>query len=163
MLYGYKPILAYIGGAGLRFYRPSFYNTRVAIDVLYASGDNDTETLREGNTDGDAKRSAALVFTPRAQNLMFVQFRHSLKPIDMLQTELKMTAFFRAIDGAIDAGIDSSSSDPYLGTEVDLALNIRPLSDLGITLSGGLFWPSTLLEDYGDLEGLVRFEASFGL
>jgi hypothetical protein len=172
--YSYEPVLAYLGGAGLRYYRPDLRNLRIALDMLYASGDDDVATLPEGNTGGNAetftpisKRKPALVFVPRMQNLVYVQLSPSFKPLEFLQAELRVTMFLRPTDGAIDeSGLDPASDDPYLGTEVDLILNARPVSDLGITLSGGLFLPSTgqaFTEDYGDYKGLLRFELSFGL
>jgi hypothetical protein len=172
--YDYEPLFAMLGGGGVRYYHPSLLATRVELDVLYAGGDEDAAALPEGNTDGKAqtfvpisKRTPALVFTPRAQNLVLIQLGYSLKPLEFLQTQLRGTLFLRPTSGAVsEGGIDPTSNDGYLGTEVDVIANLRPFSDLGFTLSGGLFWPSTgkaFVEDYADLEGLVRLEASFGL
>jgi hypothetical protein len=172
--YSFKPIRAYLAGLGLRYYEPSLMNMRLAMDAVYASGDKDVAVLPEGNTDGNAttftpisKRAPALVFTPRMQNLVFLKLSHSIKPMEALQTELTATLFFRPTEGAIDeGGLDPASDDAYIGTELDLALNFRPFSDLGMTLSGGLFWPAAggaFLEDYGDWQGLIRFELSLGI
>jgi hypothetical protein len=172
--YTYEPLRSYLGGGGVRYYNPSLLSTRVSLDMIYASGDSDTGVLPEGNTAGNAetfvpvsKKSPALVFTPRAQNLFLAQLSYSIRPMEILQTQLKGTLFYRPTEGGIsEAGIDTTSDDGYLGSELDLIINVRPFSDLGFTLSSGLFWPSTgkaFADDYADLEGLIRFEASFGL
>ncbi|OGB58774.1 hypothetical protein A2Y27_03820 [candidate division CPR2 bacterium GWD1_39_7] len=38
-------------------------------------------------------------------------------------------------------GISATSTSPYLGTEIDISGSYRILSDLGISLNGGLFFP----------------------
>jgi len=43
--------------------------------------------------------------------------------------------------------VDSASTALYLGTEADLRVNFRPLSDLGLSLTGGMFFPGAALSD----------------
>jgi len=99
------------------------------------------------------------------ENIAAVTLSYSIRPfadmkdapsIQNLQGILKAIPFFRTSTGAISAseglaagsvssGLSSSLSNLYLGTEVDMIVNYRPLSDLGVALQGGLFMPNSSL------------------
>ena len=79
---------------------------------------------------------------------------------------LKASAFWRLTQGAIfDSGIDEGSTSPYLGTEVNLILNFRPLSDLGVSLTNGVFLPQGSAYDLSQksLKYVARLTFSFSL
>ena len=86
-----------------------------------------------------------VVITPPLGDLVRVQGSWSLKPLARspslamrnLQTELRGTAFLL------------SSGMEYQGTEVLAVVNFRPLSDLGASLSGGVYIPESGDPRYG--------------
>ena len=121
--------------------------------------------------------SFGTVFSPRLGNLMVTDFSYSIKPftrdgrnaIQEFQAELAALGFFRPTTGVISQGnaASTSSDELYLGTEVDLRLNFRPFSDLGFSLSNGVFLPnndgsdSALIEDAVGAEYQASLEATF--
>ncbi|HUX21512.1 MAG TPA: hypothetical protein VMW69_09750 [Spirochaetia bacterium] len=123
-----------------------------------ASGDADYSSLLEGNTAGNAMAfqtitngTVATVFSPTIENVIFGELSYSIKPfsgsksriVKDIQTELKVLPFLRPTLGPVGAtGVNPSSTDNYLGTEVDGAINYRPFSDLGVSLQAGLFLPN---------------------
>ena len=181
--YTYKPIQSYMVGANLQYFMPEVQQSVVSLGYLYSSGDKDHGGFYEGNTDGASKMFVGLtspafgaVFSPKLGNLMVTDLSYSVKPfagqgsrvLEEFQTELSTLAFFRPTSGVIsEPGINPASDDLYLGTEVDLALNFRPFSDLGFSLVNGVFFAnngssdSALLEDAVSSEYSARFIATF--
>lgn len=153
-----KPIQSYLLGANLQYFMPQAAQSLISFGYLYSSGDKDHDEFYEGNTEGASKAFVGLtppsfgtVFSPRLGNLMVTDLSYSVKPLagqgspalDEFQTELSLLNFFRPTTGVIsEPGIDGTSDSLYLGTEVDLALNFRPFSDLGLSLVNGVFFPN---------------------
>jgi hypothetical protein len=153
---------------------PQAAQSVVSLGYLYSSGDKDHGSFFEGNTEGASKAFVGLtppsfgaVFSPRLGNLMVTDLGYSVKPfsgsgsrsLEEFQTELSVLGFFRPTTGVIsEPGINPSSDDLYLGTEVDLALNFRPFSDLGFSLVNGVFFPNTGSSDSAFLEDAVSSE-----
>ncbi len=160
---GDDSIIGGMGGGSLNFLMPQFLGSSMSLEVLYSSGDADSESFYEGNTDGSATQfmpitasPAAVVFTPQQSNLVTVSGSWSLRPMAGSSSQglrnimllLKPVAFFRSTTGPISAaGVDSEAASYYLGTEIDLMIMARPLSDLGLSLGGGLFIPSDQMTD----------------
>ncbi|MCK5198114.1 MAG: hypothetical protein KAR21_07175, partial [Spirochaetales bacterium] len=180
--YSYEPIVSFLGSLGLRYYMKDFLYSRISFRFLYASGDDDyTSSFTEGNTEGNAtnfipisKKSMALVFSPQLGNILFTQISYSLKPfsnsgnraLKNIQLELTDINFFRSTTGQIsESGINPSSTSLYLGTEIDGTVNFRPFSDLGVSLTGGVFIPANgedeAFLDSRDVEYLGRLGLSF--
>jgi len=179
--YQYTGILSFLFGGGLKFYMKEFLYSRIAVNFVYASGDEDSFSYIEGNSDDTAgtfvpisyDSNIALIFPPQLGNIMLFDISYSLRPFSgskasifsNLQTMLKGLIFFRPTSGPIsERGLDPASSAAYLGTEIDLIINFRPFSDLGSALSLGIFMPNTgetFLEDQRETEFLGRFELSF--
>jgi hypothetical protein len=178
--YEYTGILSLLFGGGIKFYMRDFLYSRIAFSFVYASGDEDSFSFIEGNSDDRASTfvpisydsDIALVFPPQLGNILLFDISYSLRPfsgsktsiLSNLQTMLKALIFFRPTSGPIsEAGLDPTSDAAYLGTEIDLIINFRPFSDLGTALSLGLFVPNTgeaFLEDQRETEFLGRFEFS---
>jgi len=151
------PILAYLGGIGLRYYAPSVLFSTVSATFILASGDADATTVVEGNTAGSSgaftpitRSTVAYVFSPQLTNVMIGEVSYSLKPLaairaslaDSLQTQVVMDVFLRPTPGGVSQpGVVTGNMDLYLGTEVDLVVTARPVSDIGLTLTGGVFMP----------------------
>jgi len=157
--YQYEKIFAYLAGGSIRYYMPSFLQSAAMVKFLYASGDKDSVSYLEGNTKGAsnafvpiADGAFGIAFVPKASNIMLAEFSYSLKPLSFLgnsflgslQAVGKVTPFFKPAKGGIsESEVDPSSDSGYLGTEVDGVLNLRPFSDLGLSLSLGLFLPKS--------------------
>ena len=160
--YQYTQISSFLTGAGIRLFFKQFLLSRIALDFVYASGDGDQNatSIIEGNVEGSygtftpiAGSPASLVFIPEPSNIMYGQISYSLKPLSQgkssalqtLQTMLLITPYFRSAEGPIsEPSVDPgpANNGPYLGTEIDAIINLRPFSDLGIGLQGGIFLPT---------------------
>jgi len=153
----YAPMLAFLGGIGLRYFNESLLSSRLELQAVYSSGDPDNATYQEGNTAGSSnifvpisQDTLGIAFQPQWGNLILIDANYSLKPFSRnstvwqnLQIMLKVLNFLRPTTGAISqVGLDPTSTELYLGTEAELILNFRPLSDLGTALSFGCFIPN---------------------
>jgi hypothetical protein len=174
-VYRNKPIAAVLAGGGVRLYAGP-KSSVISLRGLYASGDKDAVNVTESNTDGFATTftpislsDTSFVFSPQLSNIIVAQASYSLVPFESLgiptladlQAVLSALAFARPTTGPVSSGgIDPASDAAYLGAEIDLTVNYRPFSDLGIALKGGVFFPneSAFVADRTDpayLVGLV--------
>jgi hypothetical protein len=96
-------------------------------------------------------RGVANVFNPQLTNLIQADLGYSIKPFSGLasgatdfQIELRGLTFLRLVPAApISEAVVSGSTESYLGTEVDLNLSWRPISDMGLSINSGLFLPNS--------------------
>lgn len=148
----YAPILSFLSGLTLRYFIEEFLNSKVELGLLFASGDEDFEAITNGYYEGNtleranvfvpiSRQQLAVAFSPRLGNLIVLDAGYSLKPSKNLQTSLKGIVFFRPTTGPIMDARPINSDTKYLGTELDGIVNFRPFSDLGASLSVGLFLP----------------------
>ncbi len=156
--YRYVPVLGFTAGGGLRYYNEDLLYSKMGLQFVYSSGDADSTAYYEGNSAGKATTFVPVsvvpvghVFAPQLGNLFYINASYSLRPLSVLearfartlQTRLDFYTFFRSTAAPVSAGgIDDTSESLYLGSEVDLALSFRPLSDVGVSLTAGLFFPS---------------------
>lgn len=177
--YSYQPVLSYLFGIELNYYMEQIMFSRAGARLLFASGDADQYSTLEGNTAGKATAfipvtpaGMGLVFVPNLTNLVAGEASYSLRPLSgsgspifsSLQTILKGILFFRSSTGAItESGVDPESDASYLGTEIDGIVNLQPFSDLGASLSFGLFMPSSnaFLARETEFLGRLTFSLSF--
>ncbi len=173
---------SYLVGVNFQYFLPEAAESILSLGYLYSSGDKDHSSFYDGNTVDDSTMflgltppSFGVVFSPRLGNLMVTSLGYSAKPfsgsgsqaLDELQTAVSVLGFFRPTTGVIsEVGINPASDSLYLGTEVDLALNFRPFSDLGMSLGNGIFFPNTggdaaFLEEARGTEYKVTFDATF--
>jgi hypothetical protein len=153
----YAGIEAFLGGIGLRYFNEDLLSSRAELQAVFSSGDADNHTYQEGNTAGAStifvpisQDTLGIAFQPQWGNLVMIDANYSLKPFSRsstvwrnLQLMLKVLNFLRPTTGAISPiGLNSDSTDLFLGTEFDLIANFRPLSDLGTALSFGVFMPN---------------------
>jgi hypothetical protein len=175
----YQPILSYLGGIGVRYFMEEALYSRMEVRGIIASGDSDNDTFLEGNTEQSSwlfvpisQVSKWLAFSPQLGNILIVEANYSLRPfaksraatLDRLQALIKGAGFLRPTTGAIsETGLDPSSASLYLGTEAELIVSYRPLSDLGLALSLGAFFPNSVAFTTGSAEPRLagRFEISF--
>ena len=148
----YAPILSFLSGFTLRYFIEEFFSSKVELRLLVSSGDEDFTVVLNGYYEGNtteranvfvpiSRQQLAVAFSPRLGNLVVLDASYSLKPNRYLQTSLKGVMFLRPTSGPI---MDARTVDPdskYLGTEIDGIVNFRPFSDLGASLSLGVFLP----------------------
>jgi len=173
-------VLSFLGSAGLKYYMEDFLYSRISFKFLYSSGDSDyLASFTEGNTSGNStnfipisNKSLALVFSPQLGNIFFTSLNYSIKPfsgmeyktLKNVQLELTDINFFRSGTGQIsESGINSLSTSLYLGTEIDGTVNYRPFSDLGVSLSSGVFIPNNSTDGAFDTSKSVEFLARLGV
>ncbi|MEW5816898.1 MAG: hypothetical protein AB1798_16065 [Spirochaetota bacterium] len=178
---GYDSIIAFLTGGGLRFYMDKVLYSKIGLKFVYSSGDGDYRSFFEGNTDKSAhaflpiaRPAAALIFTPQLSNIFYGEVSYSIKPFSFAQAAwlknfqilLKGLPFFKSSAGPIsEPGTNTSASTWYLGTEADLIINFRPVSDIGLGVSGGYFFANNgtdgaFLADQQPQQFMIRGELS---
>ena len=179
--YVQSELIGWFGKIGLNALFPEVLFSRLEINAIFSSGDVDYTSFFEGNTSGQAtmfipinQPPISLIYGAQLGNLAATGITYSLLPFSSgdtgilrnLQAMLKASAFWRLTQGAIfDSGIDEGSTSPYLGTEVNLILNFRPLSDLGVSLTNGVFLPQGSAYDLSQKSSkyVARLTLSFSL
>ena len=167
----YAPILSFLSGITLRYFF-ELLTSKVELGLLFSSGDEDFTVVPDGYYEGNtieratvfvpiSRQQLALAFSPRLGNLVIVDAGYSLKPTENLQTTLKGILFVRPTAGPIMDARSTSSDSRYLGTEFDGIVNFRPFSDLGASLSFGLFLPKGGAFTNQDILFKGQFEISF--
>lgn len=154
--YQYVPISSFFAGASVDYFVPAFLSSAFNGRFLLASGDAAASSITEGNTSAVATQflpvtgsSLGTAFSPKLVNLIVTELGWSLKPIaaERLQTGAKLFAFLRPTKGAVDAsGLKADADSAFLGFEADLYGNYRIASDLGVSLSSGIFIPGSAFE-----------------
>ena len=160
-------------GGSIELFAPTPVRPTVTVTGLFATGDADaTTSAYEGNTDGLSRGfepisapSLGLLVAPRIQNLIAGGLDASITPFAEAPSRLlrlvSVTAsglvLARPTTGIASLnGVDPFSEAIYLGTEGSLRIDARLLSDFGIALAGGAFFPNP--EAFSD--GSLRFEMS---
>jgi hypothetical protein len=181
--YQYKPVFAFCAGLEISYFAEALSFSRMGLELVFASGDEDAVSCVEGNVEGPSflftpvsQREEYIVFDPALSNIFYITASYQLKPLalagggvlDEMLAMLTATAFFRHTTGAISEtrGLVVDSDAIYLGTEIDFTINFRPFSDLGMSLGNGFFIPFTgaggaFDKTERDFEYLVEFELSF--
>ncbi|MGL1892302.1 MAG: hypothetical protein OCD02_11790 [Spirochaetaceae bacterium] len=159
----------------LQFEKIKFLTPAISLNIGISSGD---DTISDGAGLGDVQPDLddlvslyspittggpGTIYSTNNQNLMYMKVGASVSPLDTLQTQLSSVVYFRTVEGATsDSNVDSEESGNYLGTEISLAINYRPFSDLGVSVSGGFFFPDgTVIDD--DPSGMITAYVSLSL
>lgn len=177
--YQYQPILAHMASGTVRYFLANFFSSVASATVTFASGDSDFETFAEGNTAGNATMftavtpgSSGIVFGMQPGNSLVTELSYALQPLSggsiaalrTLQPELRVLSFFRPSgEGAVSVSdVDAATSGAYLGTEVDVAVRLRPFSDLGVGVSAGFLFANedVLVASADAFQYVVRLDAS---
>jgi hypothetical protein len=147
--YSYSPLSSWLAGTKLSYYLPSFFSSVFSFRTLVASGGNDASLSASGKTSSVATAfvpvtttTLGAVFSPRLSDLAFFELGMSAKPLSAQEFQgiLKAMTFFRTSTG-LSALPGVTGSKSYLGTEVDLSAIYRIFSDLGVSLTTGVFLP----------------------
>ena len=164
-------------GTGLRYFNEDLRFSRGSFRAMYASPylpvkefiGFDIDLFKPIN-----EPTLGLVFSPRLSNLLFTELEYSLRPfagavrgpVDSVRVGVAGRGYFRGFTGDLENVdlFDPDSQAFYLGTEVEVGVAARVLSDLGLSLRTGVFLPGS-----GDLgafseerkpEWAVRFDLS---
>lgn len=159
---------AILASARLRYFREQWLSSRFSLGALYASGSGDSLGLDLDRFVALSRSTAGTVYTQPLENLIRGELSYSLRPIPRVQTGLTWRSYFTADpdDNLATFDVDPDSSGRWIGNEVTLNVGARILSDLGLAVTGGAFFPRTdgngvFLSDR-DPEYLVRVEVSSG-
>jgi hypothetical protein len=125
---------------------------QIVLSGLYSSGDPWTQRSDwEGSQYGNGSslnqytafttRTVGYVFASRVGNPDYGRLGASIRPLEILSIRLDNYVLFRSVNGPVNEMpvSASSGSNLYLGDEVELTVDFRPLSDLGIQLNSGVF------------------------
>jgi hypothetical protein len=176
--YQYSTKLSFLTGFRLNYYIKELLYSSFMLEFVYSSGDKDSDGFLEGNRDGFSTNflpitgySTGSVFSPSMGNITYGQLQYSLKPfsnsnvyiLTNFQASAQFFMFFRSQKaGPVSEEASIAAHDsPYLGSELDISANFRPFSDLGSSLTVGVFLPSNqFAESFDTIRILVKLKAS---
>ena len=169
--YQYAPIYSHMAGFSLDYYMPWLFNSRAAVGLNFGTGDADADSIYEGNRADNYTQftpitsgGGGMIFSPGLSNVLSANISYSIKPLEWLnipfisnmQVAVTGMPFFRLTEGPIAvSGVSpnfSAEDGNYLGSEIDLSVNMRPFSDLGVSLMAGCFLPDKDAFAGSDLE-----------
>ena len=132
----------FMAAGSLYYFSEELYYSRVSGGVLYA--DEDFFSV--------SPPTLGLVYAPAIADLTRISFDYSLRPWgDRVTPGLANLQFAAGGKIFMPAG-------EYAGTELEGGVKIKPTSDFGASVKGGVYLP-----DGGDTAGLLRLEFSIGL
>lgn len=172
--YAESTILAGLFGGSIELFIPATVQPTIALSGLFATGDEDSEFTYEGNTAGRSEGfepisapNLGFIASPRIQNLLLGQLDASITPfagsqsrfLRLLGVTASGTVFGRPTTGvATLSNVEAFAESLYIGSEASLRIDARLVSDFGITLQGGAFFPNPdVFVDDG-----IRFRGSLG-
>lgn len=177
--YQYQPILAHLVKLETQYFLPRVMGTAAGLSLTFSTGDSSYDGFTEGNTSGTATMftpvtpgGAGTVFGLDSGNATIVEIFYSVRPLQQhaspflntMQVQAGWFSFFRSAgEGPVSSpSIDAERSAGYLGSEVDLAVRVRPFSDFGFGISGGVFFANkdVLVDGANAVDYLVRLDAS---
>lgn len=176
--YGSNNILAFMAGGNITLIMPHILGSSISMEGVYSSGDADASSTYEGNGSGYdnaflpiSKSYAGFVYTPSLSNIFYVGSYITVKPfngsdirtLDNIMLMIRPVSIFRSTTGPVSSGtLKTDNNGLYLGTEVDMSIIARMLSDVGLSISGGLFMPSYVFED-SSIQALITASLSITL
>ncbi|SIQ89898.1 hypothetical protein SAMN05920897_11783 [Alkalispirochaeta americana] len=135
-----KSSLGFLAEARLRYYREALAGSRLGANFTWASGD-------EGGADRFVpitRGTAGTILDLPLEDILRGEIFYSFRPFPGIQPSLTVGWFFLASDERPQTPeVDTDSDGRFLGTEVVGRLVARPVSDLGIQLTGGAFFPAS--------------------
>jgi len=155
---------AYAFDIGLDWYIDAKSRPRISLDYALASGDEDRENVTdtiEGNRPGTKDRNflyfgfmdSGFSFAPRFSNISFIRIDGSFRPFydtrhfDKMETGL---TYYYYQKHQREGGVSDSQANKAhrtLGSEIDVYMNWKALSDLSHSLRYGVFLPGSAFSD----------------
>ncbi len=157
-------IISALSGLGLRFYDEALSESRAHAQVTYATGFSPVvlalNNLSLDNFRPISQPTIGLAFSPQLANLLYLDVGYSFRPLagsssatlSNIEPMVGARVFFRdpvplLVSGAaadiLVNDLNPNSNALYLGTEIDVGVAARIFSDLGLSIQGGAFLPST--------------------
>lgn len=157
------PLIAGAGGLKLTIPLNLPLKPLITADLYYSSGGKWDERGDYEGSDISPDEDMLFQYTPfSAQNVGYVysigrgnlfygDLKVSVTPLSFLSVALESLTLFRSVNGPVSAlPLTGETVDsPYLGEELTLAVNIKPFSDLGFQVKGGVFLPNDAVVDNG--------------
>jgi hypothetical protein len=178
-------LISAMGGFGFRVYAEDLGASRAHVKVTYATGFTPIVLLTNNFSLEDfrpiTQPSVGLAFSPPLANLLYLDVGYSFRPffknssniLSNIQPEVGARVYFRdpiplLVSGTpADIGVkdlNASSNALYLGTEVEAGVLARIFSDLGLSVRGGVFIPSSggsnAFTSSRDIGFVLKIEAS---
>jgi hypothetical protein len=133
------PGLCFALSGGLAWLPPGGVNDRLYLNVAASSGarNNTVRAFLPINTIAQGK-----VLRPRLSGLTLVDAGYTARFRPFLSGEFTAGYFFRTdTDAYGDPELDGDSRSPLLGGEISGSLTWAPVSDISLSLGGGVFFP----------------------
>ncbi len=151
-----RSLLVLAGAGGLRLDLPLnvVLKPLFSLDLFYSTGDDWDRGDWQNSTIDSTKDSLnqytpltldnkGYVYSNRVGNLFYGDFSVSIAPASFLSIKINSLTLFRSVDGPVsEVSVSQGPSSLYLGEEIGLELNFRPLSDLGFQIKGAIFIPN---------------------
>jgi len=149
-------LAAVAGGLKVHMPLPLPLKPLVAMELYYSSGDDWSRTDHGGSAIGAGKtnlyqftpfslQNKGYIYSVSTGNLFYGNIGISISPVSSLSVLLESLTLFRSKNGPVSTmPVTEADSDSslFLGEEITLAVNFRPLSDMGFQLKGGIFIPN---------------------
>ncbi|MFW6329141.1 MAG: hypothetical protein ACOC28_03520 [Alkalispirochaetaceae bacterium] len=162
--------LGILGSLRVTYFRPDWLSSSFGLRGVVITGISE----EDDNFHTISDQQASTVATIPGENVAYGEFTYGLKPLAGaqsrvfrdIQTTLGSRVLFRIMpEQPVDSfGASVTSEGQYIGTEATFTLGWRILSDLGTSLTGGIFLPGTgssgVFTDQRETEYLVRMQAS---
>lgn len=170
--YQYRPIVSFLTGATVAYFVPDWLNSSFTARVLVASGDGAAQSTVEGNVSNLSTlftpvtpTTLGLTFNPGLTNLIYYELGGTVKPIpgQSLATGAKVLGFQRALSGVVNASGVTNAGPVWMGEEVDLTAGWPVYSDLNVTASTGLFFPTAGTFVSGTTGSTFQYSVSLGV
>jgi hypothetical protein len=157
-------LISALAGLGVQFYAEELAASRAHVEVTYATGFTPVVLLLNNFSVDDFRAisppTIGLVFSPRLANLLYLDVGYSFRPfannpssvLTNIQPLVAARVFFRdplplllsgTPAGLLVNDLNPSSTALYLGTELEAGVVARLFSDLGLSVRGAVFLPST--------------------
>ncbi len=155
--------MGYLGSARLRLFLPNFFASRFSLRGVYASsGEADDDGTFDDRFFPITRTRLGTAIQLPLENLLMGELQYSIRPLARSDSErarrfqvlLTGRTFFTTADRPVVLdptteveddmpGVDADPDGNYIGSEAVLQLNLRPLSDLGVGFTAGMFFPGT--------------------
>ena len=157
-------IISALTGLGLRFYAEQLADSRAYAKVTYATGFTPVvlllNNLSVDNFRPISQPTIGLAFSPPLANLLYLDLGYSFRPfsgnpsaiLSNIEPLAGARVYFRDPIPYLVSGmpadilvndLNPGSTALYLGTEITAGVMARLFSDLGLSVVGGIFVPST--------------------
>ncbi len=157
-------LISALAGLGLQFYAEELAASRAHVQVTYATGFTPVVLLLNNFSFNNflpiSPPTIGLAFSPRLANLLYVDVGYSFRPfagnssslLSNIEPLVAARVFFRDPVPLLLTGtpaevlvndLNPTSTALYLGTEIEAGVVARLFSDLGLSVRGAVFLPST--------------------